>query len=678
VRLSRTFALTSLLFLAVLAVSPVKNALAPYRAVQRHYRALGAGRAKDAPGAAVYRDMPVAIRQVWLRDFDDRVDRCTTCHLGVADAAMAGAPEPYRLHPRSPHTPADFDRFGCTSCHGGQGLATTASDAHGASPDAAAPLLPLAYAEAGCGRCHGEDTVAEAPVLSRGRALLARNNCYACHAVRGHEGFRSEAPPLATLPAKTGARWLRQWLEGPRAVDPNATMPDFKLSADDVTALSHYLFGQTVPPELARRIETAAAEPPGDAANGKKLFAESRCITCHTVEGKGNGSAPELSKVASAASRGWLLAFLRDPQAFNPRTRMPRYHLSDAESRDVVAHLEDQFRDFDAPKDELEPLRVNRTLAERGALLFRLDGCTACHAEREGASERFGPDLDGLGDKPAAALDFGRRTDLPRRPAAWIAAKVAAPRSFAAGLKMPAFSFGPDDTRALVTALLALAAKPVPEPYRHAAMRPPALLPGGAVGKLVDGYRCLSCHQIGDRGGDTSTAPLTYEGSKVKREWLESYLVLSYSLRPILEERMPVLRMPRAEAAELAAAIESFYVDPAIPEDPFAGRPAADADAAEGQRLYVTLGCRACHIAGGAGGGYYGPPLGDTAARLKPGWVYTWLKGPQRWRADVRCPDYGLTDTDALRLTAYLETLHAAPAADAAGKAAAPAAGGAR
>jgi hypothetical protein len=29
----------------------------------------------------------------------------------------------------------------------------------------------------------------------------------------------------------------------------------------------------------------------------------------------------------------------------------------------------------------------------------------------------------------------------------------------------------------------------------------------------------------------------------------------------------------------------------------------------------------------------------------------------------VRCPDFGLTDTDALRLTAYLETLEGTPAA---------------
>ena len=76
----------------------------------------------------------------------------------------------------------------------------------------------------------------------------------------------------------------------------------------------------------------------------------------------------------------------------------------------------------------------------------------------------------------------------------------------------------------------------------------------------------------------------------------------------------------------------------------------------------MGLGCRGCHILGSSGG-YYGPPLTEAGKKLKPGWTYTWLKGPQRWRADVRCPDYGLSDTDALRLTAYLESLTAAPPA---------------
>lgn len=495
---------------------------------------------------------------------------------------------------------------------------------------------------------------------------MARSGCYACHAVRGQENFRSEAPPLTSLAMKTGGMWLRRWLHGPRAVDPNATMPNFYLSETEIEELSHYLFNQSVPWDLAKRIQSAEEEPAGDAANGKKLLSESRCISCHTVEGKGNGSAPELSKIASSATRGWLLAFLRDPQAFYPSTKMPRYRFSETESRDLVAYIEDELRDFDAPKDMLVPIRVNQTLAENGEKLFRRTGCFACHLEPSGSEEKFGPELNGIGDKKASSLDFGRRTDLARTLPAWLAAKVDSPRSFARGLRMPSYELNGEDKRAVVTALLSLGAQPVPEAYRFAPPRAAALVPGGPVGALMGRYRCLSCHRIGEDGGDISTAPLTFEGSKVQRDWLIDYLVLPYSLRPILEERMPVLRVSREEATQLADAFESFYLDPRIPQDPFAGRPASDADPAEGERLYAALGCRSCHILGSSGG-YYGPPLTDSGKRLKGGWIYVWLKGPQSWRADVRCPNYGLTDTDALRLTAYLSTLSSAPGSTAAG-----------
>jgi mono/diheme cytochrome c family protein len=654
VPLRRLFAASSVLFLIVLAISPAKNALRPYRALQRRYAELGRSRARSLKAAEAYAGRPVAIRQIWLPGFDNRVDRCTTCHLGVDDPLMDGAPEPFTLHPRTAHTPGSFDRFGCTACHGGQGLATFEADAHGTAPEAGPPMTPTPQLEAGCGRCHEGQAVPEAPLLSRGRALMEKSNCYACHAVRGHESFRADAPPLTTLPLKTGGVWVRRWLKDPKSMDPNSRMPNVELADPEIEALTHYLLGAPVDPSLASRIDSAGKEPPGDVASGKKLFSESRCISCHTVEGKGNGSAPELSKVASAASRGWLLAFLRDPAAFDPRTRMPRYHFSEAESRDVVAYMEDEFRDFDAPKDILEPLRVNQTLAENGGKLFRRYGCFACHAPSPSQAERFGPDLDGIGDKRAASLDFGRRVDLPRTLPAWLGAKLEAPRSFAQGLKMPSFGFSADDKEAIVTALLSLGAQAVPESYRAPSVSSAAMVPGGPVGALIDRYRCLSCHQIGSQGGDISTAPLTAEGSKVKKDWLVSYLMLSYSLRPILEERMPIFRMPKDEAEQLTDAIETLYVDSSIPEDPFAGRAPREIDPAEGQRLYVTLGCRACHILG-SGGGYYGPPLSDTGTRLKPGWVFKWLKGPQRWRAGVRCPDYGLTDTDALRLAAYLE-----------------------
>ncbi|HEX9162310.1 MAG TPA: c-type cytochrome [Thermoanaerobaculia bacterium] len=664
--LQRLFAFSSLAFLAVLAFSPVKNALRPYRSIQHEFARIGAIHAPSMRAAEVYRERPIAIQQIWIPELQDRVDRCTTCHLGVADPVMALAPQPYREHPATYHTPRDIQRVGCTTCHGGEGLATDEGDAHGTTADAASPMLPLDYVEAGCGRCHTANEVPDAPVLSQGRAIMEKNGCYACHAARGHEDFRSDAPPLNTIAMKTGGEWVRRWLSDPKAMDPNATMPNFKLASEDIDALSHYLFARQVPRELEQAITAAAAAPAGDSAHGKTLFAEARCISCHTVEGKGNGSAPELSKIASRASRAWLIAFLHDPHAFNPQTRMPQYNFSDADVRDIVAYFEDELKDFEAPQNILEPLRVKQRLAEHGEKLFKSAGCFACHGGvKEG--ERFGPDLYGIGDRKATSLDFGRRTDLPHTLPAWLAAKVTAPRSFASGLKMPTFPLDATQRRAVVTALLSSAAVPVPEAYRSAPVQQASIIPAGQIGSLISRYRCLSCHQIGSKGGDISTAPLTFEGSKVNHDWIASYLTVPYSIRPILPERMPILHIPAEDATKLADAISMLYVDPAIPDDPFAGRPASDADASEGQRLYTTLGCRACHIIGSAGG-YYGPPLSDTHTRLKPGWIYRYLLNPQRWRADIRCPNYGLTDTDALRLTAYLETLSApaSPAAPAA------------
>ena len=669
--LRRLFALTSLLMLAVLAVSPVKNALRPYRAFQRQYAALGATHATSLQAARVFLQRPVAIQQIWLPAFDNRVDRCTTCHQGVQEAVMKGAKEPFSLHPKTVHTPQDFGRFGCTSCHGGQGLGTLMEQAHGISEDSGSPMVPLKYIESSCGRCHASEKVPGAEILSRGRALMAQAGCLACHLVKGHAEFRSEAPPLEAVALKTGGEALRRWLQDPKAMDPNATMPNFHLDEEQIRELSHYLFNQSVPKELADRVMKAASEAPGDPKNGKKVFAESRCISCHTVEGKGNGTAPELSKVASRATRGWLLAYLRDPHAFEPRTKMPQFGFSAGESRDVVAYMADEFRDFDAPKDMLDPIRVNQTLAEKGQKLFRQSGCFACHNAPGSVNEKFGPELDGIGDKRAASLDFGERKDLPRTLPAWLAAKLESPRSFAQGLKMPAYGFKPEESQAIVTALLSMGSQPVPEAYRFTPAPRPVPVPGGAVGALFDKYRCLSCHQIGDKGGDISTAPLTSEGSKVKREWLADYLVLSYTIRPILEDRMPVLHMSKEEAQVLASALETYYVDSGIPEDPYAGRPAASRDPAEGKHLFDALGCGACHITA-TSTGYYGPPLTEAGKRLRPGWVFMWLKGPQRWRADVRCPNYGLNDTDALRLTSYLETLVKPAAAAKAG------AGGAR
>ena len=656
------FSVSSLGFLVVLAVSPIKDYFREYRRYQNEYRERLLHTAASLKELKQARARAVGVRQIWLPALDDHVDRCVSCHLGVEEPRMAGAPEPFRLHPRTPHTPADIDRFGCVSCHLGQGRATTLAAAHGDVRDWASPILPTRYTESACGRCHQGDRVPEAELLSQGRALMTRVGCFGCHKVAGHEGWKSEAPDLAGLAQKTNPAWLAAWIHSPRSLRPATWMPDFRLPQAEIDSLVAFLWTRAPRVDL----DSIAGAPPGHAEKGKLLFSLSRCISCHTVEGRGNGSAPELSGIGSKVTRRWLVAFLQDPNRFDPDTKMPGYHFSAQDAADLGDYMLQELTDPGAPA-AAPALHPSDRMVEAGGAIFRRSGCTGCHSiGGQSLGAAIGPDLTGIGDKPAGRLDYGRRTDLPRRLPDWLAAKVSDPRSFRDGLKMPRFGFTEQETEALTTALLSLGRAPVPPAYQ-VPVREAAYTPPGHFGELVRRYRCMSCHQIGGAGGDISTAPLAAEGSKVREKWLADYLALPTTVRPILEERMIQLQMPDDQRAFIANFAENVLRDDRVSDDIFSTRPTPE-QIERGRKLYFErYGCQACHQIGGKGG-FYGPVLDGAGTRLKSGWIYFWLKGPQRWRADAREPDYGLDDADARDLTAYVGSL---PAPAAAGKTAA-------
>jgi mono/diheme cytochrome c family protein len=81
------------------------------------------------------------------------------------------------------------------------------------------------------------------------------------------------------------------------------------------------------------------APPPGDAANGKKVYLADGCYECHGRDGQGgafNGPAPILAKTQLPYE-----AFTQ--QLRNPSNDMPTYSttvMSDKETADVFAFLQ--------------------------------------------------------------------------------------------------------------------------------------------------------------------------------------------------------------------------------------------------------------------------------------------------------------------------------------------------
>jgi mono/diheme cytochrome c family protein len=638
------FAAASLGLLATVVWAGIAEYRAEWRVLQRRYRAL----APAGPAAPERADAPdeSGLRQIWLTDID-RVDRCTSCHLGVAEPEAKGAPAPFRPHPGpwlETHRP---DRFGCTVCHGGQGEATTfAGAAHRRARGGADAMASRELMEARCGECHRERAPRETPWLARGRAIIADRNCAACHELPGFDAAEVRAPRLDGLARKVSPAWLRAWLKQPRAYFAKTRMGEFRLSDRDIEALTAFLLGQP-----AREALDAADWSRADAERGGEIFRRSRCVTCHSVNGRGGTLGPELTHVGSKASREWLYTWLRDPHRLQPKTLMPRFRFADEEARDLAAYLASDLGE--APKDfTASDAPPSPQLAAEGRRVFEKRGCYSCH-DLEGFPKlaRIGPKLAAIGDRVLETGPLEARNLAPTLPN-WLFLKVRTPDAVLDGARMPTFGFDEKDGAALAVALMSLRAREMPASRRTEDPAREAWNPQGEIGAIVRRYRCLSCHSVRGAGGTLSTVALDRIGSQLTRGHIESFVQKPYGVRVSLQERMPQLGVTPAEAKVVADYLSTVMIDDALEGD--VPRDAATVE--RGRALFARDGCAACHIAGEKGG-YVGPELNGSAARLKPGWTVSWLMGPQRWKPGTLEPDRGRSREEAEALAAYVLSL---------------------
>ena len=228
-------------------------------------------------------------------------------------------------------------------------------------------------------------------------------------------------------------------------------------------------------------------------------------------------------------------------------------------------------------------------------------------------------------------------------------------------LKMPDFQLSDEDAEALAIALMSHSEVSIPSKrYEVSPEHKEVFNPKDGFGDLERRYRCLSCHSI--RGsGDRRASDLTYEGSRVNREWLYHYLNMPYSMRRTLTIAMPIFHFDDKDTRFMADYISLVLVDTQLGAD--WDRQRDHADAVQGKALFDAKGCIACHQLHGKGGDV-GPSLTTQVPefpqgtwvgdKLQGGWIYQWLRNPQSLVPDTLEPNLGLSDQEALDLTAYL------------------------
>jgi hypothetical protein len=143
------FAVSSVVFLAILAISPLKDFRSEWKQYKRSFLRFAQGRPDTKKLLADFRP---DIDQIWLPGMSV-VDRCTTCHQGITQETLAdkAVPQPFRAHPPIPHNVRDW---GCTTCHRGQGPATEVAEAHESTLAWEQPILQTHFIQASCGTCH--------------------------------------------------------------------------------------------------------------------------------------------------------------------------------------------------------------------------------------------------------------------------------------------------------------------------------------------------------------------------------------------------------------------------------------------------------------------------------------------------------------------------------------------
>ncbi|HET9830167.1 MAG TPA: c-type cytochrome [Vicinamibacterales bacterium] len=590
----------------------------------------------------------IKINQLILPDVVDdvnfktvpKMDRCTTCHLGIDNVAFEKYPQPFKTHPKldaylGSKSPHPIDRIGCTVCHDGMGQSVSFKDAsHTPTGEKQKlaweekygweephewdyPMLPTKMTEASCAKCHKQEIyIPNAPALNVAYATFERAGCYACHKTRGFENVKKPGPILTKIDSKLTKDWVKTWIRNPRAVKQTTWMPRIWYNSNssspqdavrnevEINAAVNYLFANT------EKWEPPVKNPKtGDAKAGEKIVKSIGCQGCHVVgEGSREQAGPHrtfgqpLENIGAKTTYEWVFNWVRDPKHYNANTYMPNLRLTDAQAADVATYLMTlKGAGGDQPKATYTQKDVDDTLLDYYTALMPAEEAKAAVAKLNDDQKQ---------------IDLGQ--------------------------------------------------------------------------KVINRYGCFSCHDIkGFEKTQSIGTDLSEEGSKLvtrldfgfvtdiphtaKIGWFDRKLHNPREfdkgrvLQPLDKLRMPNFDLSEIEVERLLTAIMSFQRD-TQPIQAFPAKSARRDYTVAGRTTVHRRNCVGCHIIEDDGGDFLklvsdsslGPPrLTPEGARVQPDWLYAFLRGPIQIRPwiDVRMPTFGLDDPNLNGVIHYFQAV---------------------
>lgn len=196
--------------------------------------------------------------------------------------------------------------------------------------------------------------------------VMLQKDCASCHNIKGpvvqtlKEAFAKKGPDLSYAGNKYRQEWLESWLQKPQRIrpagmyygdhikrgeksdeiDPSTLADHVALSKADASAVAVELMKLKMHDDLIakEKIEPGSIIKQLGEMNFDKFWG---CMACHLIEPEYGGlSGPELYTAAQRLQPEFIASFIRNPQAWEPKTWMPNKQVSEGSIQKFVQYLD--------------------------------------------------------------------------------------------------------------------------------------------------------------------------------------------------------------------------------------------------------------------------------------------------------------------------------------------------
>lgn len=397
-----------------------------------------------------------------------------------------------------------------------------------------------------------------------------------------------------------------------------------------------------------------------------ELISDLGCNSCHSgLEGgiSVRGKSPDLAHSGMRYNPAYLFHYLQNPRKIRHnigRTRMPDFQFSPEESLALTRYLSAQS-DVENHWPEFPDLSgggSGSSSLERGEKLVEELACLTCHT------------LEGEGNLVVSDLSLVSS----RLNRDWVKKYLAAPFIFTGDdSKMPSYFYqisrdsvhleeilpdAPQKINDLVNYLFSIGENRVEEietAYSEFADRNEGIT--GERGEMIFlSQNCKACHKTSSQEQLlVKNAPdLAAEGSRVKQEWLRSFLKDPQPVRPFGFIPGSGSRMPNFNLIDEEVELILSYFSNGKEDTNFENKQLSAFSMAKAEVLLMEkLSCLGCHQLGDEGG-RIGPDLSSLGSRLKPSFVQQIINDPQHTVPGTIMPKISMPEKTQKLIVNYL------------------------